>query len=122
MTAACRAAGIGRTTWYDWVNEDPEFARALAHAEEEAADSLEAAARQRALNGSDVMTIFLLKGLRPEKFRDGPRTIVQAAAGFDEHGQPTAGVQISEQGMSLVERFAAYQAEHRDAIEAEATG
>lgn len=38
---------------------------------EEAADVLEAEARRRAtVGGSDVLLIFLLKGARPEKYRD----------------------------------------------------
>ena len=37
---------------------------------EEAADVLEAVARQRAIHGSDLLLIFLLKAVRPQKFRE----------------------------------------------------
>ena len=30
VAAACAAAGISRTTWYNWVAEDPVFATLLA--------------------------------------------------------------------------------------------
>ena len=61
---------------------------AVDHAREEAADTLEAEARRRAIEGveepvfhkgervgtvrkhSDLLLIFLLKGARPQKFRD----------------------------------------------------
>lgn len=70
---ACIAAGVGRQSYYDWRNNDPEFAAAAELAAQDAADYLEEVARQRAIrdkNPSDLLLIFLLKGLRPEKYRD----------------------------------------------------
>ena len=67
---AARAAGIDRGTHYDWLRKDPEYVTAFAHAQEDAADTLEAVARNRAIQGSDLLTIFLLKGLRPERYRE----------------------------------------------------
>lgn len=82
---ACRAAGIGRSTAYEW-RQDITFAGAWDAALEEAADALEGEARRRAVEGveepiyhrgevvghvqrySDTLLIFLLKGLRPERF------------------------------------------------------
>lgn len=88
VTAAAAGAGISRDTAYRWKAEEPEFAAAWADAEEQAADDMEAEARRRAMAGvnepvyqggkkvgavrrfSDTLLIFLLKGARPEKFRE----------------------------------------------------
>jgi len=73
VTAACLAANVGRTTWYTWRNTDPDFDSAVAEAEQAAADFLEDVAVQRATAGpspSDTLLIFLLKGIRPEKYRE----------------------------------------------------
>lgn len=89
-TRAAEDAGIDRSTPYtDQWAEDEDFQRALAVAENMAADALEAEARRRAVEGvreprftahgevaghvrkySDTLLIFLLKGARPRKFAD----------------------------------------------------
>jgi hypothetical protein len=76
VKGACEAAGIARCTHYAWLESDPDYKRAFNDAKEDAADALEAEARRRAFAGSDLLLIFLLKGLRPEKYRDryDPRT------------------------------------------------
>lgn len=70
ISAAARAAQICRRTHYDWLDSDPSYVSAVSQAWEEAADVLEACARKRALVGSDTLLIFLLKSVRPEKFRE----------------------------------------------------
>ena len=70
VSAACLAADIGRSTWYRWKKEDAEFAEAVAEAEEDVADSLEKEAIRRAKESSDTLLIFLLKGHKPEKYKD----------------------------------------------------
>lgn len=87
VSASCRAAGCGRSTVYAWQEHDDGFALAFRAAELEAIDVLETEARRRALGYtatvvdqhggehavtkySDVLLIFLLKGARPEKYRD----------------------------------------------------
>jgi hypothetical protein len=88
VSEACRAAGIGRTTAYEWRDTDPVFAAAWKDAEEDAADKLEREAWRRGVEGtdkpityqgeitgtykeySDRMLEILLKGHRPEKFKD----------------------------------------------------
>src|SRR5688500_15168574 len=85
---ACKAANINRTTAYKHRNEDPEFAEQWQVSFEQAADTLEAEAWRRASEGyeedvfykgervgavrrySDNLLMFLLKGMRPEKFRE----------------------------------------------------
>ena len=71
VTAACRASKIPRSTAYYWRNELPGFAKAWEDAEEEAGDTLEQVAWERATTGnSDRMLEILLKGHRPEKYTD----------------------------------------------------
>jgi hypothetical protein len=88
VSKACKAAGIGRTAAYEWAKNDSAFALAWDEALEEASDSLEEEARRRAVKGttrpvyqggkkvgsiqeySDTLLIFLLKGARPQKYRE----------------------------------------------------
>jgi len=88
VSAACKAVGISRTTPYTWTEEDPEFEAAWERAKKMGAEVLEDAARERAFSGvtepiyylgsqvgtiqkySDTLTIFLLKGAMPEKYRE----------------------------------------------------
>jgi hypothetical protein len=70
ITLACKAAGISRGTFYNRRNADEAFRTALAQAFEDSADALEDIARARAARRSDLLLIFLLKGLRPEKYRE----------------------------------------------------
>lgn len=70
ITHAAQAAGIGRRTHYNWLDEDEDYAVAFADAEQAAMDMLEGEARRRGFAGSDTLLIFLLKGGRPEKYAD----------------------------------------------------
>lgn len=67
---ACEAAGVSRQTVYAWKRRDPEFARQWDEAQEDAVEALEAAARVRALSGSDRLLMFLLRAIRPDKYGD----------------------------------------------------
>lgn len=88
ITHAAELAGITRRTVQNWKNSDPDFAAAMVEAEEKAAERLEQEARRRAVEGvaepvyqggkqvgtvrkySDTLLIFLLKGAKPEKYRE----------------------------------------------------
>lgn len=95
VTAAAAAAGISRDTLYNHRRRDADFAAAWEAAAELGADALEDEARRRAHDGvdepltcakglvlgedgapmlvkkySDTLLIFLLKGARPQKYRD----------------------------------------------------
>lgn len=96
---AARAAGIGRTTAYRWRGEDEDFARAWDEALEDAIDTLEASVYERALHGveepvyyggeevgtvrrySDTLAIFLLKGAKPDKYRERSTTELTGPGG-----------------------------------------
>lgn len=64
------AAGIGRRTWYDWLDEDRVFAALVKEAKDDITDELEETALKRAKDGSDGMLMFMLKTYRPDKFRE----------------------------------------------------
>ena len=99
LTKAAGFAGINRATHYNWLAADPDYADAYAQAQEQAADMIESELRRRAVQGdkqavryqgrvvgyerrkSDVLLMFLLKGLRPYKFRDNYNPGINVAAG-----------------------------------------
>ena len=88
ISQAAEAAQVGRRSHYRWLARDKRYAEAFAEATEQAGDALEQEARRRAVDGvdepvfyqgaqcglvrkySDTLLIFLLKGVRPEKFKD----------------------------------------------------
>jgi hypothetical protein len=70
VAGACQGALIGRSTWYRWVQEDLQFARMVAEAQEHVTDSLEELATTRARAGSDTLLIFLLKARRRSVYAD----------------------------------------------------
>jgi hypothetical protein len=70
VSAAARAAGMGRTAAYAWRDDDEEFASAWDEAVQESVDALEQVAWERAQTTSDRLIEVLLKGHRPEKYTD----------------------------------------------------
>ena len=86
VTVASEKTGTSRSTHYMWMQNDPDYAEAFADAKVQATELLETEARRRALNGvqryyqgqpipdareySDVLLMFLLKSLKPEKYRE----------------------------------------------------
>jgi hypothetical protein len=103
VTQAAAAAGVERTSMYRVRAADPEFAAKWEEAAELGADALEDEARRRAHDGveepltcarglilddygqpvtvrkySDTLLIFLLKGARPEKYRDNVHVTAKA--------------------------------------------
>jgi hypothetical protein len=73
IRASCLAAGISRETAYKERRRLATFAKRWDEALEESIDLLEAAARQRAMNISDTLLIFLLKAHRPDKYGEKVR-------------------------------------------------
>jgi hypothetical protein len=70
VSEACATAQISRQTWYNWIERDAVFARAVMAANEDVIDELEKEAVERAKDGSDTLLIFLLKAKRPEQYRE----------------------------------------------------
>lgn len=58
---AVEQVGIHRSTFYDWVNQDEDFAREVNSIRESAIDFVESKMFQRIKEGSDTMIIFFLK-------------------------------------------------------------
>lgn len=88
---ACEVAGVARSSHYRWLRDEPAYQEAYGVDLENAADILEAEAYRRAVEGveepvgwyrgeaggtvrkfSDSLTMFLLKGLRPERYGNRP--------------------------------------------------
>ena len=75
VTEACAAASVSRTPAYELRKEDEEFAAAWDAALEVAADGLESVMHQRLAEpmgnrGSDVLLMFALKAMRPDRYRE----------------------------------------------------
>lgn len=66
---AARVAGVEPRVVDARLKADPAFAATCVAAIGEAVDVLEAEARRRALEGSDVLLAFLLRGALPAKYR-----------------------------------------------------
>ncbi len=88
VTKSAQAIGVSRTCCYAHKDEDPVFKVAWDNAVNEAVDALEEEGRRRAFEGtlepvfyqgvecgyvrkySDTLLIFLMKGHRPETYRE----------------------------------------------------
>lgn len=80
---ACLAAKVGRTTVYEWRDEDPAFAAAWEEALEDAMDALEASVYERAMEGDTTLSIFVLKGGKPDRYKERTSTELTGAGGKD---------------------------------------
>lgn len=88
VTVSCNRVNVSRWGVYQWRKKYPDFKEEWDNALAEGAELLEAVAQQRAFTGvkrdvwyggekvgetteySDNLTMFFLKGLMPEKYRD----------------------------------------------------
>jgi transposase-like protein len=70
VSFAAGLVGVHRVTVYKWRDSDPEFREAFDQAMQTGVDLLEAEARKRAVEGSDSLLMFLLKGKRPHEYRE----------------------------------------------------
>lgn len=61
VTAACKAAGIGRTTHYLWMQEDAEYRAAVEGLSDVALDFAESQLHKQIKEGNSTATIFFLK-------------------------------------------------------------
>lgn len=61
VTTACKKVGIGRTQYYAWLKEDPEFKKAINDIEEIALDYVESQLHAQIGDGNVAATIFYLK-------------------------------------------------------------
>ena len=88
ISEAAKLADVERRTHYRWLAKDAAYVKAFDDATEQASDALEQEARRRAVDGvdepvfyqgsecgvvrkySDTLLIFLMKGARPDKYRE----------------------------------------------------
>lgn len=61
ITSACKKVGIGRTTFYGWMKDDPDFADKVRSIEDIALDFAESQLHKQIKDGSTAATIFYLK-------------------------------------------------------------
>ena len=61
VTSACKAAGIGRTQFYQWCKDDLEFKEQVDDIQNIALDMAESQLHKQILEGSTSATIFYLK-------------------------------------------------------------
>lgn len=89
---SCDGAGITMRMHHYWLKDDPDYQAAFAEARAMAGDVLEEEAVKRAMGttegASDTLLIFLLKGAKPETYKEryehsgpggGPLQVVQMA-------------------------------------------
>lgn len=70
VTTSALGAGVSRAAVYNLIERDEAFRQRVDEAKDESVEHLEAIARQRAEKSSDLLLIFLLRALRPEKYRE----------------------------------------------------
>lgn len=83
ISDCARAVGIDRSTYYEWLDKDKDFALAIADAEAETNDEMKQALIQKAADGDMTGIIFWLKSRHPE-FKPQPTTLVQVNNYKDE--------------------------------------
>lgn len=66
ISKICAALGISRTTFYNWMNEDAEFATKLVDAEAELSDEIREVLISKAAEGDMTAVIFYLKNRHPD--------------------------------------------------------
>ncbi len=70
LSRAAKRAKVDRRTHYNWLKDDPWYVQAFQQAVIEAGDSLQDRLTEMAFDGNVTAAIFLLKGLKPQTFRD----------------------------------------------------
>lgn len=61
VTTACRVVGIGRTTFYEWVNNDPEFKKQVEDIQNITLDYVEGKLHKQITEDNVTSIIFYLK-------------------------------------------------------------
>jgi len=61
ISETCKEVGINRTTYYNWLKNDEEFAEQINAIDEYIVDSVEKELYKQIKDGSTVATIFYLK-------------------------------------------------------------
>jgi hypothetical protein len=116
ITSAAKAAGVSRRMVYYAAEVDEEFKAAWDDTLEGALDALEETAYKRAHEGSDVLTIFMLKAGRPQKYRDPvSRVSFTDPTGEKDYGAHLTTSDIDREIMAIVDAARARAAGDADA-------
>jgi hypothetical protein len=124
---AARLAKVDRSTHYHVWMQDPEYQRAFADAREEAADRMEAELMDRVYNGTeepivyqgevqrrsegtpvtirrknDILLMFSLKALRPDKFRDNVKAEIAHSGSLTVTRDPQMS-RLSDEQLTMLE-------------------
>jgi len=76
ITQSCQIAGISRTTYYKWLEDDPSFLDEVVQAESELNDDIRDVLINKASSGDMTAVIFYLKNRHPD-FKPQPTTLIQ---------------------------------------------
>ena len=76
ITNTCSAVGINRDTYYNWLDTDKEFAKAIMECEMHLNDEIRDVLINKAASGDMAAVIFYLKKRHPD-FKEQPTTLVQ---------------------------------------------
>lgn len=61
VTTACKLVGVDRSTFYQYIKDDPEFAEAVKDIDEVTIDFAESQLHKQIKDGNTTATIFYLK-------------------------------------------------------------
>lgn len=91
IAQACEAVGIGRSTVYEWLENDPAFSRAVTEVKENTLDLVRAEAYRRAVDGVEEPVTVAGEREMVKKFSDGLLIrILQAHDPAYREGSPTS--------------------------------
>lgn len=90
VARACRVLGLTRRLVYNHRRDDEIFRADWDDALEEGVESLEAIALERAADKSDILLMFMLKGAKPETYRE-------------RYDHTSAGQPLAAPGITVVE-------------------
>lgn len=77
ITNACAAIPISRQTYYTWLENDENFANAVAEAESHLNDEIRDVLIQKAASGDMTGVIFYLKNRHPDFKQNNPQFALQ---------------------------------------------
>lgn len=83
ISNVCSATGISRQTYYDWLDKDEAFGKAMYDAKMEKCDEMEQQLYQRGYEKSDTALIYWLKNNHPN-YKEGPKVMQQINVSSDD--------------------------------------
>lgn len=77
ITDCASIAGISRRTYYNWLEDDEEFAMAILDSEADLNDEIRQVLINKAADGDMTAVIFYLKNRHPDFKQNGPSVAIQ---------------------------------------------